>query len=89
MIFLAKHPLVDEYDLSSLNVIYTGAAPLPKEIGCQVTSRIGKEKSLPVLQIYGMTELCIVVTYQSKTSIEFSYGCVGNLVPGMLGKVSH
>ena len=28
MVALAKHPLVDQYDLSSLRSIFSGAAPL-------------------------------------------------------------
>ena len=28
--FLARHPLVDKYDLSSLAFIFSGAAPLDK-----------------------------------------------------------
>ena len=31
---LAKHPMVDEYDLSSLKVIFSGAAPLGKARLC-------------------------------------------------------
>jgi len=89
MIFLAKHPLVDKYDLSSLNVIFSGAAPLSKEIENKVTNRIGKNKSLPVLQGYGMTELGIIATFHSKVSVEFASGSVGSLVPGMSVKVSY
>ena len=29
---LAKHPLVDEYDLSSLQLMVSGAAPLRREL---------------------------------------------------------
>lgn len=89
MVFLAKHPLVDKYDLSSLNVIYSGAAPLSKETENQVINRISKKKSLPVLQGYGMTELGILATFHDKTSVEIASGSVGSLVSGMSGKVSH
>ena len=30
---LAKHPLVDQYDTSSINVVFSGAAPLSAELG--------------------------------------------------------
>jgi acyl-CoA synthetase (AMP-forming)/AMP-acid ligase II len=50
---LAKHPLVDSYDLSSLRSIMSGAAPLDEELGNAVASRLG----CPVVQGYGMSEL--------------------------------
>ncbi len=35
---LAKHPLIDEYDLSSLNTVMSGAAPLDADLGHAVAS---------------------------------------------------
>ncbi|WP_456283754.1 AMP-binding protein [Microbacterium sp. JZ101] len=50
---LAKHPLVDQYDLSALRTVFSGAAPLDERLGRAVADRLGVE----VLQGYGMTEL--------------------------------
>ena len=50
---LAKHPMVDEYDLSCIDVIFSGAAPLDAELGHAMGKRLG----CTVLQGYGMTEL--------------------------------
>jgi acyl-CoA synthetase (AMP-forming)/AMP-acid ligase II len=50
---LAKHPLVDQYDLSSLRVILSGAAPLDSELGSAVETRLG----VRLIQGYGMSEL--------------------------------
>ena len=50
---LAKHPLVDEYDLSSLEQVFSGAAPLGAEPSDAVASRL----NCVSLQGYGMTEL--------------------------------
>jgi acyl-CoA synthetase (AMP-forming)/AMP-acid ligase II len=50
---LAKHPIVDQYDLSCIDVIFSGAAPLDGELGRAVATRLG----CTVLQGYGMTEL--------------------------------
>jgi acyl-CoA synthetase (AMP-forming)/AMP-acid ligase II len=50
---LAKHPIVDQYDLSCIDVIFSGAAPLDAELGHTVAKRLG----CTVLQGYGMTEL--------------------------------
>ena len=49
---LAKHPIVDRYDLSPLKSIISGAAPLSTELADEVTARLDVE----VLQGYGMTE---------------------------------
>lgn len=50
---LAKHPLVERYDLSSLRGIMSGAAPLDEELGEAVKQRLG----CLVVQGYGMSEL--------------------------------
>ncbi len=50
---LAKHPLVAQYDLSSLKQVMSGAAPLGSELAHEASARIGCE----VVQGYGMTEL--------------------------------
>ena len=50
---LAKHPLIDEYDLSSLKTIMSGAAPLGADLAEAAATRVGCD----VFQGYGMTEL--------------------------------
>jgi acyl-CoA synthetase (AMP-forming)/AMP-acid ligase II len=50
---LAKHPIVEQYDLSSLKQIFSGAAPLGAELAAEAAARVGCE----VVQGYGMTEL--------------------------------
>ena len=52
MLALAKSPAVDAYDLSSLKAIFSAAAPLGRELGEQVSRRLG----CFVKQGYGMTE---------------------------------
>ena len=49
---LAKHPVVEKYDLSSLRWILSGAAPLGKEISAAASERLG----CLVAQAYGLTE---------------------------------
>jgi acyl-CoA synthetase (AMP-forming)/AMP-acid ligase II len=49
---LAKSPLVDRYDLSSLQLVNSGAAPLSAELAEAAAARVG----CPVVQGYGMTE---------------------------------
>jgi len=50
---LAKHPLVDEFDLSSLEQVFSGAAPM----GAELSDAVGKRLNCVSLQGYGMTEL--------------------------------
>jgi acyl-CoA synthetase (AMP-forming)/AMP-acid ligase II len=50
---LAKHSLVDEYDLSALRVVFSGAAPLDGALGRALAERLG----VAVIQGYGMSEL--------------------------------
>ncbi|MGI9623716.1 MAG: AMP-binding protein [Acidimicrobiales bacterium] len=50
---LAKHPVIDNYDLSSLQMVLSGAAPLGSELAEEAAARIDCE----VVQAYGMTEL--------------------------------
>ncbi|GAA1436281.1 4-coumarate--CoA ligase family protein [Streptomyces thermospinosisporus] len=51
---LAKHPLVAQYDLSSLKYIISAAAPLDARLAVACAERLGLP---PVGQAYGMTEL--------------------------------
>ncbi|MEK9809657.1 MAG: AMP-binding protein, partial [Candidatus Nanopelagicales bacterium] len=45
--------MVDQYDLSSLRQVFSGAAPLSAELALEAGDRIGCE----VVQGYGMTEM--------------------------------
>lgn len=53
---LAKHPLVDEYDLSSIEQVFSGAAPM----GPELSNAVGTRLNCVSLQGYGMTELAPV-----------------------------
>lgn len=56
VIALAKDPIVDEFDLSALKQVFSGAAPLSAELALETGKRLGCE----VVQGYGMTELAPV-----------------------------
>ena len=53
VVALAKHPMVDDYDLSAMSYIMSGAAPLSADTGEQAAKRLKCE----VVQGYGMTEM--------------------------------
>src|SRR4051794_4759993 len=50
---LAKHPLVDRFDLSALEQVFSGAAPLSADLAEEAGKRLNAE----VVQGYGMTEM--------------------------------
>jgi acyl-CoA synthetase (AMP-forming)/AMP-acid ligase II len=56
---LAKHPLVDQYDLSSLRTVTSGAAPLDEQLALAAQTRLRRaaDTGVTVAQGYGMTEL--------------------------------
>jgi acyl-CoA synthetase (AMP-forming)/AMP-acid ligase II len=56
---LAKHPIVDNYDLSSLRTITSGAAPLDEGLALAAEQRLrgGAADGVSIAQGYGMTEL--------------------------------
>lgn len=79
---LAKHPLVDNYDLSNLDVILSGAAPLGEDLQNAVRDRLDCQ----VLQGYGLTEAS-PVTNMIPDGWEPKAGSVGTLVPNSEAKV--
>lgn len=82
MVLLAKSPLIDKYDLSSLQVIWFGAAPCSEELISDVRKRLGVRV---FRQGYGMTEITFALTGQTD---EFhSAGSVGVLRSGVWGRV--
>lgn len=83
VVFLAKNELVDNFDLSSLRLLFCGAAPLSKEVEQAVKDRL-KNPKLIVKQGYGMTELTFGVLAQKKI---IKPGSVGDLNFGVSGKV--
>jgi acyl-CoA synthetase (AMP-forming)/AMP-acid ligase II len=73
---LARHPLVDSFDLSQLRLVNSGAAPLKAELAAECSKRLGCE----VVQGYGMTELS-PVSHLTPPGW-FKPGSVGITAPG-------
>jgi 4-coumarate--CoA ligase len=78
---LGKDRLVDQYDLSSLRMIISGAAPLTEELEMAVHKRI----KVPVKQAYGLTETSPLVLSApwNKKPVP---GSSGYLMPNLLLK---
>lgn len=83
ILFLAENPLVNDFNLSSLNYILSGAAPLGKEQVLAVKKRI----ACPVYQGYGLTETSPVTHWTPDLSETIKQGSVGVLVTNTEAKI--
>lgn len=88
---LARHPVVQDYDLTSLRTIISAAAPLDAATGDAVADRLGCR----VLQAYGMTELSPASHVMPFDRGEDSIGVIapmsscGWTVPNSASKIVH
>jgi acyl-CoA synthetase (AMP-forming)/AMP-acid ligase II len=74
---LAKHPLVDEFDLSSLDLINSGAAPLSAELEVACGERLGCRMQ----QGYGLTETSPTTHWVNDELAGTMPGSIGPLIP--------
>jgi acyl-CoA synthetase (AMP-forming)/AMP-acid ligase II len=79
LVALGKHPLVEKYDLSSVKLISSGAAPL----GIELADLVSKRLKARVQQGYGMTELSPVSHMPSDNEPVISAASIGKLVLNM------
>ncbi|PSK55337.1 4-coumarate--CoA ligase-like 7 [Elsinoe australis] len=82
VLLLAKHPVVDKYDLSSLRMMNSGAAPLTKEL----VEALYNRKKLKVKQGYGLSETSPTTHTQPWEDWHATIGSVGKLLPNMTAK---
>lgn len=78
LVLLAKNPDVLKYDLSSLRVILSGAAPLSAQLGDEVQARI---PTCQVTQGYGLTETSPTSHYTPASKYQNFKGTCGRLMP--------
>ena len=76
---LAKHPLVDQYDLTSMEFIVSGAAPFDDTLGHAVADRIGCR----VRQGFGMSEMSPVSHTIPADRDDIPLGSVGITLPNI------
>ncbi|KAI8388050.1 uncharacterized protein BYT42DRAFT_558759 [Radiomyces spectabilis] len=82
ILLLAKHPLVLQYDLSSLRLIISGAAPLSGDLIQEAKKRL---TTTVIKQGYGLTETSPVAVIEL-TDRAMS-GTIGHLVPNMTARI--
>ncbi|KAI9168495.1 hypothetical protein H9P43_007867 [Blastocladiella emersonii ATCC 22665] len=83
LVAVAKHPVVDKFDLSSLRWITSGAAPLGAELQASVAKRI----NTTIKQGFGMSEASPVTHFTTHAIVAdpatAKYGTVGTLLPSV------
>ncbi|POS86209.1 hypothetical protein EPUL_001951 [Erysiphe pulchra] len=82
VLLLAKSPVVSRYDLSSLRMLNSGAAPLTRELVEALYARI----KVPVKQGYGLSETSPVTHLQPWEKWHSTIGSVGSLLPNLTAK---
>ncbi|GIJ98696.1 hypothetical protein Aspvir_000815 [Aspergillus viridinutans] len=82
VLLLGKHPIVDKYNLSSLRMMNSGAAPLTQELVETVYARI----KTGIKQGYGLSETSPTTHTQPWGEWRTSIGSVGKLLPNMEAK---
>ncbi|KAF9447183.1 AMP binding protein [Macrolepiota fuliginosa MF-IS2] len=86
IVLLARHPAVEKYDLSTLRVLFSGAAPLGAALTKTVIDRLLSKRSngvpLYVLQGYGLTETSPTTHLQPQDGAHKT-GSIGVLLPNL------
>jgi acyl-CoA synthetase (AMP-forming)/AMP-acid ligase II len=80
---LAKHPLVEKYDLGSLRTVFSGAAPLGAAVAGLASQRLGCE----VIQGYGLTETS-PVTHATRAGHTAKVAGIGPPIPNTESKIT-
>lgn len=80
---LAKHPVIANYDLSNLELIMSGAAPLGENLITACCQRLG----CVIKQGYGLTETSPVTHMCSEKPAEIKNGSIGQCIPSTECKI--
>jgi acyl-CoA synthetase (AMP-forming)/AMP-acid ligase II len=73
---MAKSPVVSQFDLSSVRLVFCGAAPLSEDIARELGTKLG----CPVVQGYGMTEASPVTHLSPTRNAPLKPGASGKIV---------
>jgi acyl-CoA synthetase (AMP-forming)/AMP-acid ligase II len=80
---MVKHPAVAQADLSSVRLVFSGAAPLGEEMARE----LGRKLKCPVVQGYGMTEASPVTHLSPTKNAPMKPGSAGCVVPNTEVKI--
>ena len=80
---LAKHPMVEQYDIDCIDIVFSGAAALDAELG----HAVGRRLHTTVLQGYGMTEMSPVSHCMPDDRPDMDLGSIGVALPNLESKL--
>ncbi|KAJ6487698.1 AMP binding protein [Mycena sanguinolenta] len=93
LVVLARHPAVDEYDVSSLEYMLSAAAPLGADLVQQVKMRLLAKRpsraTCSIAQAYGLTETTTATHQLSFDDSDQKIGSVGRLCPNLEARIIH
>ncbi|OAX43714.1 AMP binding protein [Rhizopogon vinicolor AM-OR11-026] len=83
-VVFARHPAIQKYDLSSLQILFSGAAPLGADLVSTVTKRLkGVGADVTITQGYGLTETSPTVFLLPVPDADSHVGSTGVLLPNL------
>jgi len=85
VVAMAKHPATRTFDLSSVERVGSGAAPLGREV-CVELEKLWPDGRVNVKQGWGMTEATCMITGFDPVYISLSFS-VGEVGPNMVAKI--
>ncbi|KDR75730.1 hypothetical protein GALMADRAFT_248391 [Galerina marginata CBS 339.88] len=87
LVVLNRHPAVDQYDMSTLGFLCSGAAPLGAALAKQVTGRLQTRRKgkglVHLVQGYGLTETSPTTHLVPREDAERKIGSIGILLPNL------
>ncbi|KIY68370.1 acetyl-CoA synthetase-like protein [Cylindrobasidium torrendii FP15055 ss-10] len=93
LVHLARHPAVEKYDMKTLKVMVSGAAPLGPDLTRQALSiRVAARLAsfgthVAIIQGYGLTETSPVAMMVPTKSAESALGSIGVLLPNLQSRL--
>ncbi|KAF7351414.1 AMP binding protein [Mycena sanguinolenta] len=93
LVVLARHPAVDNYDVSSLEYMLSAAAPLGADLVQQVKIRLLAKRpsraTCSIAQAYGLTETTTATHLLSFEDSDQKIGSVGRLCANLEARIIH
>jgi acyl-CoA synthetase (AMP-forming)/AMP-acid ligase II len=80
---MVKSPAVSQFDLSSVRLVFSGAAPLSEDLARELSTKLG----CPVAQGYGMTEASPVTHLSPIQNVTLKPGSAGRVIPNTEVKI--
>ncbi|KAJ7634477.1 AMP binding protein [Roridomyces roridus] len=91
LVVLARHPAVDQYDVSSLQYMLSGAAPLAGDLVKQVQLRLSTRRAdgarCKITQSYGLTETTTSTHFLPFDGADRKMGSIGPVVANVEARI--